>query len=94
MLNDGELALRGNIQDVSGRIGGTQGMDRGYFVAPVEGSGGPEGLGSFRKALGALWGRFGGHWLAVEGGPLEALGRTDREPKAHCGRQLQRNQWF
>ena len=44
MLNDGELVLMDAIPDVSGRIGGTQGMDRIDFVVSVEGSGGPEGL--------------------------------------------------
>ena len=58
----------------------------GGFWVPLECF--PEVLGSFREALGALWGRFGGPWLTVEGGPLEALGGTDREPKPYCGRQF------
>ena len=59
-----------------------------------------EPLGALGLSFGKVCWLLGGIWdalsalLGVLGGPFGALGSTYKEPRAHFGRQLQRNHWF
>ena len=94
----------GEPLESSGSIGehshGIQSLFLHTAVAKFNGFKGPRRFQEcVKRDFGSQFSRkhfLGGSLGALEAplGPLEALGSTDMEPKAHFGRQLQRNQWF